>query len=122
MKGAIIARAVHLTRPKEKVINEPVQSDRLLGVDVLVLAGGLATRLESVIDGVPKILAPVAGRPFLDHLLHWLAQQGAHRVLLALGYRAEPVLRYLDAHRFPSLEVLTVVEPRPLGTAGAIGF
>jgi len=67
-------------------------------------------------------MASIDGRPFLDYLLQWLASQGAARVLLALGHRAGPVLEYLATHTFPSLEVLTAVEPRPLGTAGAIGL
>jgi NDP-sugar pyrophosphorylase family protein len=98
-------------------------SDGVLdNVDVVVLAGGLGTRLSSVLTETPKILAPIAGRPFLDHLLDWLVGQGARRVVLALGSRAGAVLRYLETHPFPSLEILTVVEPHPLGTAGAIGF
>jgi NDP-sugar pyrophosphorylase family protein len=91
-------------------------------VDIVVLAGGLGTRLDGLLTGVPKIMAPIAGRPFLEYLLGWLIEQGAARVILGLGHRAKPVLDYLEAHSFSPLEVLTVVEPRPLGTAGALGF
>src|SRR5437667_5285251 len=91
-------------------------------VDVVVLAGGLGTRLGAVLPELPKILAPIAGRPFLNHLLEWLIEQGARRVILALGSKAGAVLRYLGTQSFPPLEILTVVEPQPLGTAGAIGF
>jgi len=91
-------------------------------VDVVVLAGGLGTRLGVVLPELPKILAPIAGRPFLDHLLEWLIDQGARRVILALGAKAGAVLNHLETHSFPSLEILSVVEPLPLGTAGAIGF
>ena len=63
-------------------------------VDVVVLAGGLGTRLRSVLDeeGLPKVLAPVAGRPFLAFLLDWLEGFGARRVVLCLGHRAERVV------------------------------
>lgn len=91
-------------------------------VDILVLAGGLGTRLGTLLGDTPKILAPVSGRPFLHYLLHWLAAQGAGRVVLGLGYRAGPALAYLAEHSFPPLEVVPVAEPSPLGTAGAIGF
>jgi NDP-sugar pyrophosphorylase family protein len=91
-------------------------------VDVVVLAGGLGTRLGAVLPELPKILAPIAGRPFLDYLLEWLAGQGSRRVILALGSRAGAVLRHLEAHSFKPLEIVTAVEPHPLGTAGAIGF
>ena len=92
----------------------------LAAIDVLVLAGGLGTRLEGHLLDLPKVLAPVAGRPFLDHLLGWLSRQGAHRVVLALGHRAGAVLDYLKVVRFPGLDIVPVVEPQPLGTAGAV--
>ncbi len=88
----------------------------------MVLAGGLGTRLNGVLDDLPKIMAPIAGRPFLEYLLAWLIAQGADRVVLGLGHRATPVIAYLETHHFPPLKIQTVVEPRPLGTAGAIGF
>jgi NDP-sugar pyrophosphorylase family protein len=94
----------------------------MFDVDVLVLAGGLGSRLDGVLTGLPKILAPIDGRPFLEYLLDWLQGQGVVRVILGLGHRAEPVHRYLAAHSWKGLEVIPVVEPRPLGTAGAVGF
>lgn len=94
-------------------------ADLPAGMDVVVLAGGLGTRLRGVLADTPKVLAPVDGRPFLDHLLDHLARQGAGRVILALGYLAERVIEHLERTP-PVLPVLTVVEPTPLGTAGAL--
>ena len=91
-------------------------------IDIVVLAGGLGTRLDGLLTDVPKIMAPIGDRPFLEYLLGWLIEQGGARVILGLGHRARPVLDYLEAHSFPPLEVLTIVEPHPLGTAGALGF
>lgn len=91
-----------------------------LGIDVAVLAGGLGTRLSPVLPELPKVLAPVEGRPFLDHLLDFLEGQGARRVILCLGHKAEAVLAHQAAHPRPGLEVVPVVEPGPLGTAGAV--
>ncbi len=90
--------------------------------DVLVLAGGLGSRLNGLLADLPKILAPIEGRPFLDYLLIWLKGQGVVRVILGLGHRAEPVQGYLARHSWPGLEVVPVIEERPLGTAGAVGF
>ena len=74
-------------------------SDRpLAGIDVAVLAGGLGTRLAPVLADRPKLLAPVAGRPFLEHLIDWLTRFGAGRILLCLGHRAEAVQAHLAAH------------------------
>lgn len=94
----------------------------LSSIDIQILAGGLATRLRGVLTDRPKILAPVAGRPFLRSLLDWLAGQGARRVVLGLGYRADMVLDYLAENPHPDLEIVPIVEPRPLGTAGAVAF
>lgn len=68
----------------------------------------------------PKILAPVAGRPFVDHLLTWLAGYGAKRVILCLGFRADLVTDHLARHPFPGVEVVPSIEPTPLGTAGGL--
>src|SRR5262249_11955208 len=78
--------------------------------------------LGAVLPELPKVLAPVGGRPFLDHLIEWLTRQRARRVILALGLKAAAVLSYLDAKSRDPLEIVRVVEPSPLGTAGAIGF
>jgi NDP-sugar pyrophosphorylase family protein len=94
----------------------------LHSTDVLILAGGLGTRLRSAVPDLPKVLAPVAGRPFLYRLLEWLARFGARRVVLGLGYRADAVRGFLAEQAFPRLEIATIVEQEPLGTAGAIRF
>jgi NDP-sugar pyrophosphorylase family protein len=94
----------------------------MFDVDVLVLAGGLGSRLDGHLTGLPKILAPIDGRPFLEYLLDWLKGQGVVRVVLGLGHRGEAVRAYLATHSWIGLEVIPVVESRPLGTAGAVGF
>jgi NDP-sugar pyrophosphorylase family protein len=94
----------------------------LAEIDIAILAGGLGTRVARQLGGLPKVMAPGAGRPFLEHLLRWLARQGARRVVLCLGHRAEPVLAYLAQAPRHSLEIATVIEPEPQGTAGAIAY
>jgi NDP-sugar pyrophosphorylase family protein len=89
------------------------------GIDVVVLAGGLGTRIKGVLGDTPKVLAPINGRPFLDHLLNHLATLGAGRAVLSLGHLAGKVLDHLAATPSP-LPVATVIEPAPLGTGGAL--
>ena len=89
-----------------------------LDIDAAILAGGLGTRIAAILGEVPKVMAPVAGRPFLAHLLDGLARQGVRRAVLCLGHRARAVLDWLP--EAPPLPVEAVVEPRPLGTAGAL--
>jgi NDP-sugar pyrophosphorylase family protein len=87
-------------------------------IDVLILAGGLGSRLAGVLGDTPKVLAPVEGRPFLDYQLDYLAGEGVRKVVLSLRHRAEMVLAQFARRKLP-LQVETVVEPQPLGTAGA---
>jgi NDP-sugar pyrophosphorylase family protein len=93
----------------------------LADIDGVILAGGLGTRLGDTLGPLPKVLAPVAGRPFLDHLLAWLSGFGVRRVVLALGHKAERVMAHVEAMETP-LTLVPLVEPRPLGTAGALRF
>lgn len=89
--------------------------------EVIVLAGGLGTRLRGVVDDVPKPLAPIAERPFLTWVLDALADQGLRRVVLATGYRGEQIETALGAvWRGMSLDYSR--EPQPLGTGGAIAL
>ena len=87
----------------------------------ILLAGGLGTRLRDAVPGVPKCLAPVAGRPFLQVQLEQLASQGIERFVLALGYLAEQVIHVAKGLR-SSFHVEWIVEQRPLGTGGATLF
>jgi mannose-1-phosphate guanylyltransferase len=91
-------------------------TDCLAEIDVLILAGGLGTRLAGVLDGRPKVLAPVGDKVFLDILLARLARFGATRVILSLGHLASAV----QAHLAGRPKVETIVESEPRGTAGAI--
>lgn len=91
-------------------------------VDIFVLAGGLGTRIRPVLGGLPKLLAPIDGRPYLSYLLDWLARFGARRVVFGLGHQASAVVEHLRSHPANEIEITTTIEPRPLGTAGAVRF
>jgi D-glycero-alpha-D-manno-heptose 1-phosphate guanylyltransferase len=83
----------------------------------VVLAGGLGTRLRSAVPDLPKPMAPVAGRPFLEHLLDYWLDQGISRFVLSVGYRHEAISDHFGAaYRGAALEY--VVEETPLGTGG----
>ena len=87
-------------------------------MEAIVLAGGFGTRLRQVVTDVPKPMAPIAGRPFLEILLGELAQKGFSRVVLSLGFMAEKISGYFGP-RFAGLDITYVVEDAPLGTGGA---
>ncbi|MCX7627395.1 MAG: nucleotidyltransferase family protein [Methylophilaceae bacterium] len=87
-------------------------------MEAIVLAGGFGSRLRQVVADVPKPMAPIAGRPFLEILLGSLAEKGFSRVVLSLGYMAEKISGHFGA-RFAGLDITYVVEDTPLGTGGA---
>jgi len=75
-----------------------------------------------VFRDLPKLLVPISGRPYLEYLFDWLRNFGARRIVLSLGYQADAVIQYLRLHQPDNIELSIVVEPKPLGTAGAIRF
>jgi D-glycero-alpha-D-manno-heptose 1-phosphate guanylyltransferase len=87
--------------------------------EAIVLAGGFGTRLRSVVSDVPKPMAPVAGRPFLELLLAALRSKGITRVILSIGYMAETITSHFEKQNF-GLEIGYEIEKAPLGTGGAI--
>lgn len=86
----------------------------------VVLAGGRGTRLRSAIpEGLPKPMAVVAGRPFLERVLERAIDGGAREVVLLLGHHASAISDHFGpAYRGVPLQC--VVETTPLGTGGAL--
>ena len=87
-------------------------------MEAIVLAGGFGTRLRHVVADVPKPMAPVAGRSFLEIFLSSLARKGFSRAVLSLGFMAEKISGHFGPH-FAGLDLAYVVEDDPLGTGGA---
>jgi NDP-sugar pyrophosphorylase family protein len=86
---------------------------------LIVLAGGFGTRLQPVVSDQPKILAPIAGEPYLAHFLRWCVGKGIQRLHLCLGYRADQVINWLQLQSL-ALDVSWQIETSPLGTGGAL--
>ena len=85
----------------------------------VILAGGLGTRLREVVADRPKVMALVAGRPFLTHLLDQLADSGIRKTVLCTGYLAEIIWNELG-DRYRDMELAYSVEDTQLGTGGAL--
>src|SRR5438067_1667607 len=84
-----------------------------------ILAGGLGTRLRSVVSDRPKVLALVRGQPFLAYLLDQLGAAGIRRVVLLTGYKGEQIEQTFGS-RNGNIQLEYSAEPEPLGTAGAL--
>jgi NDP-sugar pyrophosphorylase family protein len=86
----------------------------------VILAGGLGTRLRSVVNDRPKPMAPVAGRPFLEYLVERARLSGCEEVILAVGYRHDQIEAHFgDGTKF-GVAIRYAVEETPLGTGGAL--
>lgn len=92
-------------------------------IDIAVLAGGLGTRARPVLGtDLPKILAPIGERSFLEVVIDWVRGYGARRLVLCLGHLASKVVDRVALLQGKGLEIVTVIEPKPLGTGGALRF
>lgn len=85
----------------------------------IILAGGFGTRLQSVVADVPKPMAPVAGKPFLEYLLHYARLNGITKAILSVGYKHEVIVNYFG-NQYKELYLHYAIEDQPLGTGGAI--
>lgn len=83
----------------------------------VILAGGFGTRLRSVVPDLPKPMAPINGRPFLEYQLDYWIRQGISRFVLSVGYRYETIMQHFGV-RYKEAEIEYAVEERPLGTGG----
>jgi D-glycero-alpha-D-manno-heptose 1-phosphate guanylyltransferase len=89
-------------------------------MDAVILVGGMGTRLKSVVSDLPKPMAPVNGKPFLEYVLEALAASGVvSKIVLCVGYKREIVSSHFGT-AYESIPVLYSIEESPLGTGGAV--
>ena len=87
--------------------------------EVIILAGGLGTRLKNIIADIPKPMATVANNPFLKYIFDYLILHNINRVVLAVGYKYEYIYNYFG-DKYQDIELVYSVEEEPLGTGGGI--
>jgi NDP-sugar pyrophosphorylase family protein len=92
-----------------------------LDIPVVILAGGLATRLRPITEKIPKSLVPVAGKPFLTHQLELLHACGIRHAVLCISYLGEMIQHdFGDGNAFGLRLDYSFDGPKLLGTGGAI--
>ncbi len=89
-------------------------------MQVVILAGGLGTRLRPITEHIPKPMVEVAGRPFLEFIIAHLSGQGFNRFLILLGYLGDQIQKYFGSGSRWGIAIEYATESEPLGTAGAI--
>jgi D-glycero-D-manno-heptose 1,7-bisphosphate phosphatase len=96
------------------------------GRQCVILTGGLGTRLGALTQALPKPMLPVAGRPFLEHLVRHIRRFGFDSFLFLAGYKSDAIAAYFAPGaalaRELSARFMTIAEPAPMGTAGALRF
>jgi D-glycero-alpha-D-manno-heptose 1-phosphate guanylyltransferase len=93
---------------------------RLQIVDTaLILAGGLGTRLRSEVSDVPKPMAPIKGKPFLEYQISYWINQGVSKFILSTGYMHQVIQSYFGSY-WGGAEIKYVVDETPLGTGGSL--
>ena len=85
----------------------------------VVLAGGFGTRLQAVVADVPKPMAPINGRPFLEYQLDYWIAQGVSRFVLAIGFMHEKIQAHFGSE-YRGARIDYSVESTPLDTGGAV--
>jgi D-glycero-alpha-D-manno-heptose 1-phosphate guanylyltransferase len=91
----------------------------ITNITAVVLAGGLGTRLRSLVEDRPKVLAEVHHRPFIEYLLEQIMTAGIKRAVMCTGYQGEKVRAEFGNH-YQDLDLLYSHELVPLGTGGAL--
>ena len=89
---------------------------------VVIMAGGLGTRLKPITDNIPKPLVSVGGKPILERILEQLQTQGFRNITLAVYYKSEMIQEFFGDGSHWGLEISYIHEEKPLGTAGALGL
>lgn len=92
---------------------------------VIILAGGFGTRLQGILKGLPKPLADINGTPFLKYLFNRLLTEGYNEFIISLHYESDQIIEYVEKLKNDFLKgskISYCVEPKPMGTGGAISY
>ena len=85
----------------------------------IILAGGLGTRLKKTVPSLPKPMAPILGRPFLEYQMDYWIGQGVNKFILSIGYLNQTVTKHFG-RRYQEASIDYIIEDKPLGTGGAL--
>ena len=88
-------------------------------MEAIILAGGLGTRLRSEVNKIPKSMALIGSRPFLEYQIDQLISFGISRLILSVGYMSESIIKHFG-EQYRECKIVYALEETPLGTGGAI--
>lgn len=91
----------------------------LIDTDVVILAGGVGSRLGELSVNTPKPMQKILGTPFLEYLLNYLVSFNFKKIILSVGYRSESIIDYFG-DTYKDTKIIYSTEDEPIGTGGAI--
>ncbi len=123
-EGKLVDIYIYGLRDKKKnfVAHSKFENIRSISNPMLILAGGLGSRLRSVVSDVPKPLAKVGDDPILKTILKWSTNCGFKNFYIAVNYMASKIEDHVEHAEYKDLNIKTIREEKRLGTAGSIGY
>ena len=88
-------------------------------MEIIILSGGLGTRLRSVVKDIPKTMAIVNNKPFLERTFDYLQKFDITKAVLAVGYKKEYIEEYFG-NKYKNIDIIYSEEKESLGTGGAV--
>ncbi|MBN2121133.1 MAG: NTP transferase domain-containing protein [Candidatus Omnitrophica bacterium] len=89
-------------------------------VPILILAGGLGTRLKALVPDIPKPMVAFRGKPFLEYQIEYVKNKGLDNIILCISHLRDSIIDYFKDGKEQGVSLRYSIEPQPLGTAGAI--
>lgn len=86
----------------------------------VILAGGMGTRLRRILPDIPKPMAPINGKPFLEYQIELLKRFGVNEIILCVGYLSDCIMKYFGNGSRLSVDITYCIEEELLGTGGAL--
>lgn len=96
-----------------------IEKQKMYDTPILILAGGFGTRLKPLVSDLPKPMAPVGEKPFLEYIIRSIVSQGFKNIVLLTGYKSEKIEEYFLNGKELSCNIRYSHEKSPLGTGGA---
>jgi D-glycero-alpha-D-manno-heptose 1-phosphate guanylyltransferase len=88
-------------------------------ITAVILAGGLGTRLQDTVSELPKPMAPINNRPFLEYQIEYWINQGVSKFILSVGYLRECIIEHFG-NSYKNVPIEYIQEKQQLGTGGAL--
>lgn len=106
----------------EEFFEKRIRLQNYLNLPVIIMAGGLGTRLRPITHVIPKPLIPVGDKTMLEHIMSKFHQEGCDDFYLTVNYKSDMIKYYMESQKDNPYNINYVHENKPLGTAGSIGL